>query len=107
MFTGLIQAVGKVVAHEHSGGESDLDIDLGPVAEHATIGASIALSGVCCTVVSCEGSVARFHLSPETLDRPWLGDAEAGPHAQGGGRPGVARDVVAAAGAAARVDAEG
>lgn len=78
MFTGLIQAVGTVTAHEHAGGESDLDVDLGPIAEHATVGASIALSGVCCTVVSCEGSVARFHLSPETLDRTWLGDADAG-----------------------------
>jgi riboflavin synthase len=42
------------------------------------VGDSIALSGVCCTVVEMEDGRATFHLSPETLDRTWLGSSKAG-----------------------------
>ena len=42
------------------------------------IGDSIALSGVCCTVVALADGVADFHLSRETLDRTWLGRAQPG-----------------------------
>ena len=78
MFTGLVAAVGSVVRSARSGTGVDLDVDLGPLPGPFRIGDSIALSGVCCTVVSLEGRSARFHLSPETLDRTWLGRAAAG-----------------------------
>lgn len=78
MFTGLVEATGAVVDVRKDGGELDLDVRLGGVAESARIGDSIALSGVCCTVVRLDGDVATFHLSPETLRRTWLGEVGAG-----------------------------
>lgn len=73
MFTGLVAAVGKVVGVEVAAGEVDLDVELSGLSGPVRIGDSIALSGVCCTVVRWDGRVARFHLSPETLQRTWLG----------------------------------
>ena len=81
MFTGLIEAVGRVTAARRVGAEMDLEVDLGlrdgpDVA--SGIGASIAVSGVCCTVVRRAGSAALFRLSEETLRRTWFGRARAG-----------------------------
>ena len=82
MFTGLVTAVGVVRGVAPAGvplePESELEVELGPLAGSARIGDSIALSGVCCTVVSRHGDRARFHLSAETLRRTWLGRAAAG-----------------------------
>ncbi len=75
MFTGLIQAVGVVRRATRIGREMDLSVDLGGVAEAAELGASIALSGVCCTVTARRGTEADFRLSEETLRRTWLGGA--------------------------------
>ncbi len=78
MFTGLVAAVGKVAGVETASGEMDLDVDLSGLPGPVRIGDSIALSGVCCTVVQWDGRVARFHLSPETLQRTWLGHCRVG-----------------------------
>lgn len=85
MFTGLVQAVGTVRRAGRAGtadGGLRLEVDLGalvpPDGPGPRIGDSIALSGVCCTVVGLEGGVAAFDLSPETLARTWLGDAGPG-----------------------------
>ncbi|MEY4675241.1 MAG: hypothetical protein RL148_3025 [Planctomycetota bacterium] len=78
MFTGLVAAVGKVTGVEQASGEMDLDVDLSGLSGPVRIGDSIALSGVCCTVVRWDGRVARFHLSPETLQRTWLGRCRPG-----------------------------
>ena len=77
MFTGLVVAVGSVAAARPVLGGLELAVDLSGLRPPA-IGDSIALSGVCCTVVAWEPPVAHFHLSRETLDRTWLGDAKAG-----------------------------
>ncbi|MGE3172872.1 MAG: riboflavin synthase [Planctomycetota bacterium] len=83
MFTGLVAAVGTVRATAPAGSGLDLDVDLAPLraagAPPFRIGDSIALSGVCCTIVTLDGGdVARFHLTPETLERTWLGRAAVG-----------------------------
>ncbi|MCB9887844.1 MAG: riboflavin synthase [Planctomycetes bacterium] len=83
MFTGLVQAVGKVTAVQPVGAERRLQVDLaglpGPGADGAfRIGDSIALSGVCCTVVELAAGRASFHLSEETLARTWLGRVAVG-----------------------------
>src|SRR5260221_5557839 len=52
MFTGLVAAVGVVQAVTRSGAESDLAVDLAGLPGPFRIGDSIALSGVCCTVVA-------------------------------------------------------
>ena len=78
MFTGLVAATGRLVSVRKVGQELDLTVDLGPVAEAADLGASIAISGVCCTVTARRGPNADFRLSKETLDRTWLGRAKVG-----------------------------
>lgn len=78
MFTGLIEGVGAVVEARKVGGEMDLSLDLGSLVEGAAVGASIALSGVCCTVTAVLGTVARFWLSEETLRRTWFATLTAG-----------------------------
>lgn len=78
MFTGLVAAVGTVVQNVPAGTGRDLEVDLGSLGGPFRIGDSIALSGVCCTVVRLDGPRACFHLSPETLVRTWLGRARPG-----------------------------
>jgi riboflavin synthase len=78
MFTGLVQAVGTVVERAATPDGARLRVDLGALAGPFRLGDSIALSGVCCTVVGLEAGVAAFDLSPETLVRTWLGRAAAG-----------------------------
>lgn len=78
MFTGLIEAIGTVVEARRVGAEMDLRVDLGDRAAGAEVGASIALSGVCCTVTELVATVARFWLSEETLRRTWFGALTAG-----------------------------
>ena len=78
MFTGLIEAKGRVASARKSGSEMDLDVDLGLGPKAAAIGDSVAVSGVCCTVTGLAGSRARFRLSAETLRRTWLGDVRSG-----------------------------
>lgn len=78
MFTGLVQAIGLVVDRVATPGGMRLRVDLGALPGPFRLGDSIALSGVCCTVVGLDGRVAAFDLSPETLARTWLGRAAAG-----------------------------
>lgn len=78
MFTGLVQAVGTVVERAATPGGARLRVDLGTLPGPFRLGDSIALSGVCCTVVGLAAGVAAFDLSPETLARTWLGRAAAG-----------------------------
>jgi riboflavin synthase len=78
MFTGLVQAVGQVRENVAAGDGARLGVDLGGLSGPIRIGDSIALSGVCCTVVALDGAVAAFDLSAETLARTWRGKAHVG-----------------------------
>ncbi|MBL8755768.1 MAG: riboflavin synthase [Planctomycetes bacterium] len=78
MFTGLVQGLGTVRSAVAVGPELRLAVDLGDLRGPFRLGDSIALSGVCCTVVDLAGPVAGFHLSRETLARTWLGAAVPG-----------------------------
>ncbi|MGC6488282.1 MAG: riboflavin synthase [Planctomycetota bacterium] len=78
MFTGLVQATGAVTASASEAGGVRLTVDISALSGPFRIGDSIALSGVCCTVVTLESGQAEFFLTPETLDRTWLGRAQAG-----------------------------
>jgi riboflavin synthase len=78
MFTGLVQAVGTVVERVVTPDGARLRVDLGALPGPFRLGDSIALSGVCCTVIGLDGKVAAFDLSSETLARTWLGRVGAG-----------------------------
>jgi len=72
MFTGIVEAVGKLVAVERRAAGFRLAVDLGRLAEGTAIGDSIAVSGPCLTVAALEGSVARFDAVAETAARTTL-----------------------------------
>jgi riboflavin synthase len=79
MFTGIIQSVGKIAALEASGGDARVRIACGKLdMSVVNTGDSIAVSGVCLTVVehSAEGFTAD--VSGETLSRTTLGRRHAG-----------------------------
>jgi riboflavin synthase len=73
MFTGIVQAVGQVVEWRtgHLAVRSELAASL-------AIGGSIAVNGVCLTVVDVEGGVFFADVVPETRRRTNLGRLEAG-----------------------------
>lgn len=73
MFTGIVEAVGEIVALQPSGGDLRLrvktnDLDLGDVV----LGDSIATNGVCLTVVELPGDGYWADVSVETLDHTTL-----------------------------------
>ena len=74
MFTGIIQAVGTVAALENRGGDMRIGINTGKLPmEDVGLGDSIAVSGVCLTVVELHGSGFVADVSGETLRRTILG----------------------------------
>lgn len=75
MFTGLIEGVGRVLAIEPRGGDARLRIEVGslPFADVA-IGESIAVNGVCLTVVEFDAASFAADASTETLALTTLGE---------------------------------
>jgi len=71
MFTGLIREVGRVVSFD----DGRLTIKAG---QDAALGDSIAIDGVCLTVVAHEPGTLEFQAVPETLARTSLGTLESG-----------------------------
>ena len=79
MFTGLIQAVGRIVAHEPSGGDLRLHIAFADLDRaDVTLGESIAVSGVCLTVVAFDAVRFAADVSNETLALTTLGSLPVG-----------------------------
>ncbi len=79
MFSGIIEAVGKVLSLERRGADMGLHIDSGSLdLEDVSIGDSIAVSGVCLTVTALPGAGFRADVSAETLAHTTLGELEAG-----------------------------
>jgi len=73
MFTGLIEQLAAVKSVSRAAGSMKLTIDLGPLAEQARTGDSIAVNGLCLTVAELSGSDAQFDVSPESLKKSALG----------------------------------
>lgn len=81
MFTGIVEELGEVVALE-SGAESARIIVRGPVVTaDAVHGASIAVNGVCLTVVERHGDTFTADVMLETLRRTSLAGLAAGTRA--------------------------
>ena len=73
MFTGLIEAMGRVVESIDQPPGKRFRIDCGVVAQDAGMGHSICVNGCCLTVVGIEGSKLDFEAGEETLSRTNLG----------------------------------
>jgi riboflavin synthase len=74
MFTGLIEAVGRVAACEMRGGDLRVQVEVGALPfDQVAIGESIAVSGVCLTVVEFDRTGFAADVSNETRARTTLG----------------------------------
>ena len=74
MFTGIVQAVGSVVALTPTGGDVELLIDAAGLGlDGVGLGDSIAVAGACLTVTRLDGRHFAADVSNETLARTTLG----------------------------------
>jgi riboflavin synthase len=74
MFTGIVQAVGTVVALTPRGGDVELVVDTGALGlGDAALGDSIAVGGACLTATRFEGTRFAADVSNETLAKTTLG----------------------------------
>lgn len=74
MFTGIIQGVGRLAGLEPRGGDVRLQVEVGSLAfENVELGESIAVNGVCLTVVEFDASTFSADASNETLSLTTLG----------------------------------
>ena len=79
MFTGLVSACTRVVARRSSAAGGVLVVERPAAYANAAAGESIAVSGVCLTVVPpVDPASLSFDLSSETLARSTLGDLSPG-----------------------------
>lgn len=79
MFTGIIQGMFPVVHLEEQTGLKTFEVLLSPeLAEGLTLGASVAVDGVCLTVTSCVDHRARFEAMEETLRLTTIGQLQTG-----------------------------
>jgi riboflavin synthase len=74
MFTGIVQAVGTVVALTPRGGDVELLVDTAGLGlADASVGDSIAVAGACLTATRLDGSRFAADVSNETLTKTTLG----------------------------------
>ncbi len=78
MFTGLVEEMGRVERVEERPDGRRLWIAAGRVLEGTRAGDSLAVSGVCLTVVALEPGRFGVEAVPETLSRTTLGALRAG-----------------------------
>ncbi len=77
MFTGLIEATGRIDRIDPQGTSRRLRVTT-PLAAELALGDSIAVSGVCLTVVDRDADGFIADVSPETLSVTSLGDMTVG-----------------------------
>jgi len=77
MFTGLIQAIGRVRNLKRQGGAAQLQISSHLVDENLQLGESIAVNGACLTVTAWDNGSFTVDVSPETLQMTTLGELRA------------------------------
>jgi riboflavin synthase len=78
MFTGLIREVGAVAAVDGREGGVRLVVRAAATAGAAAVGDSVAVAGVCLTVVAVADGTLAFEAVPETLARTSLASLEPG-----------------------------
>lgn len=77
MFTGLVEATGRVRSLEPRGEQARLSLEI-PFAAELAMGESVAVSGCCLTVAELDPAGASFDLLGQTLAVTSLGDLAAG-----------------------------
>lgn len=77
MFTGIVRGIGRIVAGATPAARLSIDAGSLPTAGWQA-GDSVAVSGVCLTIVALAGARFDAELSPETLARTTLGGLATG-----------------------------
>jgi riboflavin synthase len=78
MFTGIVEELGTVRAVERHGDLARLEVTAQVAREGSEVGASVAVNGVCLTVVVAKPDALAFEIGPETLSRTTLAGLRAG-----------------------------
>lgn len=78
MFTGIVEETGKIRSAQTGGTSGRLDIEADIVIEGTKIGDSIAVNGVCLTVVELGTDGFTADVMPETVERSSLGKCRPG-----------------------------
>jgi riboflavin synthase len=81
VFTGIVEEIGTVVAVETRGDSAVLSVAATKIVEDISHGASIAVNGVCLTVVGWDGANPAqidFDVMAETLKRSVIGTLQHG-----------------------------
>jgi riboflavin synthase len=78
MFTGIVEAVGKVVSVEDLADLRRFRVEAPGIADGVDLGDSIAINGVCLTVTAVDAGTFGFDAIRETLERTNLGQFEVG-----------------------------
>lgn len=78
MFTGLVETLGTVRDVSTDGAGTLLRIEEPAIAKDLPLGASVAVNGVCLTVISADAQSFSFQAGPETLSLTNLGELRTG-----------------------------
>ncbi|WP_448129578.1 riboflavin synthase [Stenotrophomonas rhizophila] len=79
MFTGIIEGVGRLAARDTLGGDVRFTFDVGTLPfDNVQMGESIAINGVCLTVIAHDGTRFQADASTETLGLTTLGQLTVG-----------------------------
>ena len=74
MFTGIIEGVGRLASIDSRGGDARLNIETGSLPfDDVRLGESIAVNGVCLTVIAFDATSFQADASNETLALTTLG----------------------------------
>ena len=76
MFTGIVEEVGAIRAIERHGHVARLEIEARVTLDGVDLGGSVAVNGVCLTVIERRPSGFVFEIGPETLSRTALGHVD-------------------------------
>ena len=78
MFTGIVEFLGNVRDVSSDGTGTLLRIEEPTIARDLPLGASVAVNGVCLTVVAADERTCSFQAGPETLHLTNLGELRTG-----------------------------
>ena len=78
MFTGIVEEIGTVRAVTERGATRRLTVAAAVTLDGSDLGASVAVNGVCLTVVERTADGLAFDVGPETLERTAVGHLTVG-----------------------------
>jgi riboflavin synthase alpha subunit len=73
VFTGIVEAVGRVARLERRGESARLEVEAPELARQVRLGDSVSVNGACLTIAAEEPQRLVFEAVQETLDRTTLG----------------------------------